>query len=220
MLTQAALKVAFRVAGLTSTEPFKVSLPTGLAALHWHAIVEPSTPDRQHANIIVTFRHHTATAFALHCLGTYGGPRWADRIGATPEVFSGIAPLHEFDDSFRDARFPNLTRSHLGKPASETATEIADSIRQHVVPFVASLTTDEKYLEAISGSHGPLRWGLYGQPLLRAAEIAYLTKLLGRSIQALLPQVAAKANYLKQQLDGVTVDQYMECVIKALPSDA
>jgi len=103
--------------------------------------------------------------------------------------------------------------------ADESASKVAKDIQTHVLPFVSSVQSEQRYLQLLLADETPMRWG-HGQSLRRFAESVWLCKRLGESLDPALAALERERSLLQGQLFDISLDTYAESVVHALYSEA
>ena len=113
----------------------------------------------------------------------------------------------------------NHTFDNQGLTPEESARAVARDVQDRVLPFVARIQSNEQLLQFLVNDEEPFPW-FRSQGLARLAEVAKLEATIGAR-QSLLDQLASThKQMLEEQLDGVSLATYTECIRKAARGDA
>lgn len=207
MFQRRSLRQALLHVGLTEVAPLKFSVPTSHPEVQWRVDFEALGGGRQGVSALVVFRHLRAHAFALDCLSTLTEPRWAAFVAERPEVFPGlIFPAAELVPN--DPRFRWHLAWHRELTPSETSGVLTSVVHDHVLPYVSTIRNDGEYFQLLSSGAGPFSW-VWGQPLLRAAEIVYFGTRASLSLRALQDMLQHLTARMATQLTMITPEEYV-----------
>lgn len=163
----------------------------------------------------IRYRHPLCTDFGWQSLLRFAGKRWdflADHFAK--ERYSAGFPM-ALVANWRS----NHTFDNRGLTPEESARAVAKDVQDHVLPFVAKLQSNEQLLQFLVNDEEPFPW-FRSQGLARLAEVAKLEATIDAR-HSLLEQLAfTHKQMLEDQLDGVSLATYTECIRKAARGDA
>jgi hypothetical protein len=189
--------------GLRQTGDLSFVLPTSSLDLEWHVSFRTLGFAKDQIDGALRYRHNQATDFAWACLTRFGGRRWEVTLTKHTELLSpGVAlgPLLGWR--------PDHTFDNRGLTPDESATQISEEVRAHVLPYVERSRTSQDLYALLCSDEEPWSWWR-SQGLLRVAEIAKLEVILG----VVHPKAAELAKrfetMMQDQLDEVSLDDYL-----------
>ncbi len=103
--------------------------------------------------------------------------------------------------------------------AQETADRVVADVRAYVLSFVATVQSEDQYLEFLVADEKPMQW-LFCQPLQRFAEAVWLCGRLGKSVDPALAALSREKGFMQGQLHDLDLNAYAERVIHAARSDS
>ena len=190
-------------------------LPTALHALQWSVTFRLLGVYRWELDGGVRCVHQIASSFARRCLRELAGNWWANTLARNPGMGNGmgfpIANLAPWS-SMHSLRIKDFT-------AQECASRVAKDVESYVLPFVASVQSEQRYLELLLADEKPMQW-LFCQPLTRFAEVVWLSAKLGKNEVAAMAALKRERKFAQGQLQGVELDEYAERVVQAARADA
>jgi hypothetical protein len=147
------------------------------------------------------FRNRGAQKFGLEMVTRYGG---------------SIYKLLKTNDTDCFMRFP-----FWGIPAAasikywrtDDTTAVVQDLNCHIVPFVRSLRDRDALFFLLVDDREPCPW-IAVNGAMRAAQIAYLGKILGRDAASINQAVQSRKAYVTRDLEpGSDPDEFLEAVI-------
>jgi hypothetical protein len=215
MFDHRRLTTAMQAIGCQKRGKLDYALPSGCPALEWSVSFRLLGVYRWEIDGTVKCSHTGATRFAQRCLQEFAGPWWSKTMLNHPHIGDGTL--------FPVAKLAPWGTLHALKiqemSAEESAARVAHDVRQYVQPFVAALGSEVDYLRALVQDNEPIRW-FFGQPLARAAEIAWLASRLESTVQPLSLAVQREKGLLQQQLRDLELSVYVDRVTHAARGDA
>ncbi|MBR1120784.1 hypothetical protein JQ628_04590 [Bradyrhizobium lablabi] len=154
-------------------------------------------------------RNEAAQSFGVKCVRAYGG---------------AIYRLVEQDEPMRCyMRFPlgkiagwsprwSLTLSN--QPEADLVDLISEAVRYQLFPVIREVTNLGRLLSLLEKDEEPVRW-VHVNGAMRAAQIAYLARLLGMGTAEIRSMLRRRENELVAHLRGATLDcaSYIERII-------
>lgn len=210
LLTSALSRIACH-----KLDKLEYAMPTAHPGLQWSVAFRLLGVYRWEIDGSVRCSHEQATQFARRCLRELAGEWWANSLQRHPKLGGGIG-------------FPVANLAPWGAmhslnikdfSAEESASRVASDIQTYVLPFVAAIQSEHRYLELILADEKPMQWR-FCQPLQRFAEAAWLSVKLGESLRLALEILERERSFMQGQLQDLELNAYAERVIHAAQSDA
>jgi len=159
--------------------------------------------------------HNTATPFAWRCVRELAGEWWTNSLRRLPNLEAG--------SGFPVAKLAPWSLMHSLQikdfSAEESASRVAHDLQEYVLPFVASIRSEERYLELLLADEKPMQW-LFSQPLARFAEAAWLCVKLGAGERPAFAALERERRFMEGQLHDLQLNKYAERVFQAAQRDA
>jgi len=200
--------------GCRSAGPLKYTLPGSNPKITWSLTFRLLGVYRWEVDGGVQWHHSEASPFARRCLELFAGDWWRDFVQREKEFQGG--------GGFPIAKLAPWGITHALKirdlSAEDSAARITSDTAQYILPFVRGIGTDQDFHALLLRDEPPAQW-LFGQPLLRFAELAFMTAKLGKPNQLLDAVRHEQRQFLAGQLHDQSFEQYVEQVLHAA-SDA
>jgi len=197
--------------GCPKLDKLVYGLPEAHPSLQWSVAFRLLGVYRWEIDGSVSYSHRQATQFAQHCLRELAGDWWKNSLLKQPKLSGGMG--------FPVARLAHWSANHSlvikELSAQESATRVATDIETTVLPFVASVQTEHRFLELILANGKPTEW-LYCQTLQRFAQAVWLCAKLGHGFEPALLALERERHLMQGQLHDLSVDVYAERVLLAV----
>jgi hypothetical protein len=215
MFNHRLLTTALSELGCIKIGKLEYGLPEANPSLQWSMAFRLMGVYRWEIDGSVRCSHPEATPFANYCVRELAGEWWKNALQRQPKLINRIA--------FPIAKLAPWSEMHSlnikDLSAEQSAAQVASDIQLHVLPFVAGITSESRYLERLLADEKPMQW-LFCQPLHRFAEAAWLCRKLGENVDMAMAAFARERLFLQGQLRDLDADVYAECVIHALRNSA
>ncbi len=204
MSFQKSLTLELSKIGCEQTGPLSFALPSSQGGIAWQISFRILGFAKDQIDGALRYRHAEATPFGYRCLSAFAGKIWErtdpDKSHHLSSGFA-VGPIagwradHTFDSK--------------AIPREFYATQIAKDLSTKVIPFVGLHQTSDQLLKLLAADREPFPW-YRSQGLTRLAEIAWLERAVGSSPPQLLALASTHQDQLQDQLDGVTLADYIK----------
>ena len=201
--------------GCTKLDKLAYSIPSSQPNLDWSVTFRLVGIYRWELDGFVRCIHNDAAVFGRMCMREFAGDWWKNSLAKHQRLEGGVScPVANLApwSAMHSLSIKDMT-------ADESASKVAKDIQTHVLPFVSSVQSEQRYLQLLLADETPMRWG-HGQSLRRFAESVWLCKRLGESLDPALAALERERSLLQGQLFDISLDTYAESVVHALYSEA